>query len=194
MKYFFLSASLIFIFSNCFDGSATKKTEAVSVQTDYLEEGRKIAMMTFATLSENLQTAMERGGVPEAVAYCNLAASSLVDSLDQVYQVEIKRTSMRVRNPQNRPTIEEGKQLRSYQEQADAGKELKALMRQSGKDVIFHAPIFVMPLCQKCHGKIGEELKKEDYEVIHRLYPEDEAVDYYTGDLRGMWSISFKGK
>jgi len=51
-----------------------------------------------------------------------------------------------------------------------------------------------MPLCEKCHGKIGSTLKEADYASIKSLYPEDMAIGYKTGDLRGMWSISFLEK
>ena len=53
------------------------------------------------------------------------------------------------------------------------------------------APIHVMPLCQKCHGKTGDTLLENDYKFIQKLYHEDKAIGYKSGDLRGMWSIEF---
>lgn len=150
-------------------------------------------MATFTTLSSNLQKAMKAGGVPNAVKYCNIAASPLVDSLEQLYQVSIKRTSLKVRNPNNQPTEQERQQLQSYQEQFGAGKELKPVIHKIANQTAFYAPIHVMPLCQKCHGKVGEQLMEKDYELIRELYPSDRAINYKSGDLRGMWRITFRG-
>ena len=58
--------------------------------------------------------------------------------------------------------------------------------------VAFYAPIKVQDLCLNCHGQPGTDIKAADYDLIKKLYPEDEAVGYKSGDLRGMWSIRFE--
>lgn len=191
MKYFIIIACFIFLFSNCFDTTSSNNTATEASEVDYIEQGQKIAMTTFATLSSNLQKAMKEGGVSNAVQYCNIAASPLVDSLEQIHNVSIKRTSLKVRNPNNEPTEQERQQLQIYQQQFDTGKELKPVVHKATNQTVFHAPIHVMPLCQKCHGKVGEQLKEKDYELIKNLYPSDSAINYKSGDLRGMWSITF---
>lgn len=191
MKYLIVVACCILLFSNCFDTATDKQVAKENSENTYLEQGQKIARMTFATLSSNLQKAMKAGGVSNAVAYCNLAAAPLVDSLAQIYNVSIKRTALKVRNPNNQPTEQERQQLQSYHKQFDAGKQLKPVVQKLANQIAFYAPIHVMPLCQKCHGTLGEELLEQDYETIQRLYPLDRAINYSSGDLRGMWSIVF---
>jgi hypothetical protein len=39
---------------------------------------------------------------------------------------------------------------------------------------------------------VGESLLPVNHEKIKLLYPEDKAIGYNEGDLRGVWSIIFK--
>lgn len=54
----------------------------------------------------------------------------------------------------------------------------------------FYAPIITNSLCLNCHGRV-DEIGVENYSIIKALYPEDKAVDFGVGDLRGIWSITF---
>ena len=134
--------------------------------------------------------AMKKGGVPEAVQYCNLAGLPLIDSLAQAHEVSIRRTSLKIRQPKDAPTAAEKKALDQYHAQFSAGEVLKPFVETN----TFYAPILVSEACLKCHGKLGETLKQEDYDLIKQLYPEDEAIGYAAGDLRGIWSITFVTK
>ncbi len=196
MRFTFASLIILGILSLSYcdqNNSDTADSNTKNSNTAYIQKGKTIASATFATLSGNLQKAMKEGGVPNAIKYCNLNASPLVDSLSQVYKAEIRRTSLKVRNPKNKPTTKELQQLEKYQKSMEAGEALKPLVQEIIPGTIaFYAPIHVMPLCEKCHGKAGETLKEEDYQVIQQHYPEDKATGYASGDLRGMWSISFK--
>ncbi len=195
MRFFVLLQCMFFCLVSCTQDKPSKSekpSEKKTAHRDYMEDGKKIAYNTFTTLSSNLQKAMKEGGVPNAAKYCNLAASSLVDSLEQIHHVDIKRTSLKVRNQNNKPTQRELDQLNAYQKQFDAKEKLEPSLQQLEKGMAFYAPIHLMDLCQKCHGKVGETLKSEDYAIIQDLYPDDEAIDFVAGDLRGMWSITFK--
>jgi len=169
-----------------------EKTTATQDTTDYLKKGKAIAGATFTALSGELQRAMKEGGVSKAVSYCNLAAMPLVDSLSKVHDAQIKRTSLKVRNPVDTPTPEERVVLEAYHKKAEAGEALQPMTKplQSGA-IAFYAPIKVNAFCLQCHGKPGETLKEEDYAYIKKHYPKDEAIGYADGELRGMWSITF---
>ncbi len=159
----------------------------------YLERGQKIAGATFVVLSENLQSALKTGGVSNAIAYCNLKAMPLTDSLSKVHQVQIRRTTLQPRNPQNAPSDVEKVMLRSYSEDNIKGKELKAVVhRIDERTVAFYAPIRINTFCLQCHGNIGSTMTEENGQLVRKFYPEDEATGYEAGDLRGIWSISFR--
>ncbi|MEZ4992277.1 MAG: DUF3365 domain-containing protein [Saprospiraceae bacterium] len=181
---------------SCRQNTSDKETEnrelTEAERTIYIEKGKVIAGSTFKALSSNLQAAMKEGGVANAISYCNLQAYPLTDSLSKVHQVDIRRTTLKARNPKNAPDAAERAILEDYAQAAGQGMELTprvALL--DDQTVVFYAPIKVNVFCLQCHGKLGESLRETDYAVIKEHYPGDEAVGYADGDLRGMWSIKF---
>ena len=161
----------------------------------FVEKGRLIATTTFAALSSKLQQALQQGGVKQAIAYCQLAALPLTDSLAVAHSADIRRTSLKVRNPQNAPTPAEKLILEEYGKTITARKALKPIVRKSEQgQIAFYAPIKVNAFCLQCHGELGQTLKEEDYAIIKERYPGDQALGYVDGDLRGMWSIQFTAK
>lgn len=174
----------------------TVKNEEAPILTDeekkmYLKHGSNIAGAAFVALSMNLKEALNEGGVQNAISYCNLAASPLIDSLQYQYDAEIKRTSLKIRNPENKPNSKELEQLEKYKELVESNMNLAQQVIKDDNKIHFYAPIYTMPLCGNCHGKLGESLTIEDNELIKELYPNDQAIGYETGVWRGMWSITF---
>lgn len=190
----FAGSTFLFLLSAC---TTTQTTSELSEkeQKDYLQKGQMFAQQSFAALSGRLMSAIEAGGIPHAIEYCHTAALPLVDSLSRVYQASIRRTSLKVRNPQDTPQDWEKAILQSYQQELAAGKRptpwVKALDK---KHIAFAAPIYMAQPCLKCHGKLGETLNEQHYTTIKKLYPSDQAIGYVEGDLRGMWSITFLRK
>lgn len=158
-----------------------------TIASPYLEKGRKIVASTFSLLSSTLKEKIESEGAAAAVTYCNLTAMSLTDSIALIENAKVKRTSLKWRNPSNKPTEWEQTVLKAYQTDVDKGEEvLPKVYRLSDNKIMYTAPILMMPLCTKCHGKsIENELKVK----LKTLYPNDMAKGYESGDLRGMWSI-----
>jgi hypothetical protein len=175
--------------------SKTESTQKVLTEAEkatYLKKGKEIASQTFTVLSTELQSAMQSGGVSKAISYCNLAAYPLVDSLSQLYQADIKRTSLKVRSEENKPTESEVAILNRFKSVVDKGGFPKPTVDLSAdQEIHFYAPIAVNELCLKCHGTVGETITDNDYALIKQYYPEDHAINYSDGDLRGMWSITF---
>ena len=156
----------------------------------YLEKGKSITAKSFATLSKSLQDALQEGGIPNAIQYCNLNALSIMDSLSKNENATIRRTSLKVRNLHDTPKASELKILNQYHAANQKGIEIKPIVEQlENNRIAFYAPIRVNEFCLKCHGKLGETLTREDYAVIQEKYPEDKAIGYDAGDLRGIWSI-----
>jgi hypothetical protein len=42
-----------------------------------------------------------------------------------------------------------------------------------------------------CHGTPGKHIQDATLTRIQQLYPEDRAVNFKEGDLRGLWHIIF---
>lgn len=165
---------------------------SIEAQQQYRQQGKRIAQATFGALSSQLMQAVKAGGVPNAIEYCNLAAYPLTDSMAQAMQAHIRRTALRYRNPQNAPTEAERRILTAFQAQMENGETPKPVVEAQGPDsVSFYAPIVLMEACLKCHGEVGEQISPDDYALIQQKYPEDQAIGFATGDLRGAWSITF---
>lgn len=171
--------------------SRIKKTGENELDENELQaRGQAVAMATFSALSVSLQAALKKGGIEEAIRYCNLAALPITDSLSQVHNALIRRTSLRTRNKANDPNGAEKKQLNKYVEAMDRQEQISPVIRtntEGGYD--YYMPIITAELCLNCHGSPGTDFSNDEYKIISLLYPEDRAVGYRIGDLRGMWSI-----
>jgi len=199
--WFWVFISGLFLLAACGENSesspeasaATPETLSEAEREMYIDKGKSIAGATFAALSGQLQKALQEGGVQNAVDYCNVVAYPLVDSLSQVHDATIRRTSLKIRNPKDDPKPHEKAALERYEQKVENGEQLQPSVSLTDEGrVAFYAPIMTMELCLQCHGKLGEELAQADYELIQELYPEDEAIGYSEGDWRGLWSIEFE--
>lgn len=159
---------------------------------NYLARGRQVVQASGGTLMSTVQQAVQRGGVPEGIGYCNLAAIPLVDSLSRAQNVEIRRASNRYRNPVDVPTADEAPLVVAYEAAHARGEELQPLLVKTGNGVLYAHPIMVNASCLKCHGRVGEDIEAAHYTLIEEKYPEDKAVDYRAGDFRGIWSVRFR--
>lgn len=187
-------AMTILIAVSCQPDTAPEQVELSSEETvKYLSKGNKIAAETQKTLGSNLMGAIKEGGVQNALTYCSLNALLLKDSLSKMHHVDIKRKSEKYRNPADKPNEVESKIIATYEKAALAGDLLKPIIKSIGRNQIaYYAPIMLGGLCLKCHGTVGEELTDSNYTFIQKLYPEDLAINYQSGDLRGIWSITFE--
>lgn len=155
-------------------------------------KGGETSRKSFTALSIEVKSALELGGVPKAITYCNLEALPLTDSLSRQYDAIIKRTTLKIRNPENAPTDTEKEILMAYHEQLKNGEELSPhVVKVSEKEYLYANPIMINSFCLTCHGTPGQEIAEAHYQIIRKNYPQDKAVGYEEGDLRGMWSIRF---
>ncbi len=182
--------SLVFVVG-CGPNTTSENPLSPSEKEEYLHRGSQLAGTTFVHLSSALSNAMQSGGVQNAVQYCNLYAQTLVDSLSQLHNAKIRRTSLKVRNPANAPTPAELAVLQAYQEEIDSGIELKPKVIRFGQKVAYYAPIMMQGMCLKCHGTEQLDIDASDLNYIRKLYPEGKATGYKLGAFRGMWSIRF---
>lgn len=166
--------------------------DKAGLQVDkWLTEGKIITSATFKALSGELQQAMKAGGVAEAVQYCNVKALPITDSLAQKYNATIKRTSDRIRNPNNRADSTELAIIKTYKTALAAGHEIAPQILRQGTEHHYYAPIITQGLCLNCHGS---KTDMPAYDIIAELYPDDLATDYEMGELRGIWSVHLSDK
>lgn len=166
--------------------------KAIVSDAEYFGKGKQIATESFGAMSSKLKAAMKSGGVEKAVNFCKANAGSIIDSLSKHHKVDIKRTSLKLRNAENKPTTEEEEILNIYKDGFDAKANVRPIIKRSDNEVSFYAPIKLQGACISCHGEIGKQITDSDYSLIKKLYPEDSATGYKVDDFRGIWHITFK--
>jgi hypothetical protein len=154
--------------------------------------GSEIAAQAQTVLISSLTKAIADKGLVEAVAYCNLIAVDTLVQTAKTYNASIKRTALKLRNPNNSPNAMELQLLEAYAYNSENGLALEDNVQliDQGTKVLFTRPItLAAPLCLNCHGS-KENLLPELQAKIDALYPEDQATGFQLNDFRGMWSIS----
>ena len=179
----------LFVLGSCSKSLSKKEIE------QYTGKGKEIAQATAKKLGGNLVKKMKAGGTEKAIPFCNTKADPLTKEMSKKYNVDIKRTSHKLRNEINSPNKEETKIINRYKSLFDEGKPLKPIVEldKSGKPH-FYAPIKLQKKCLTCHGSLTEDINVKTDSIIKSYYPKDLAVGFKEGDLRGIWSITFKSE
>ena len=159
--------------------------------------GKKIAGNLVSTLKGEVKAAMEKGGVEGAITVCNVKALHLTDSvaLNSSFHVSIKRTSDKLRNPENAPDQQEQLALDLFTELVNNGDELpefyiQKITRDKNVEYNFYKPMKMESLCLVCHGD-KQTMAPNAAKILSKLYPDDRAKGYKTGDFRGLIRIKF---
>ena len=188
----FIFFALSVVLFSCNSGNSKKENISPELYSTYLTKGKKISALTQGVLLANVGKAMQLGGADHAVEFCNLRASSIVDSLNQANNCVISRVSEKNRNPQNTLQSETDKSLWEYYSDKSAELANDTLV-QNSDGLVFYKPIRIgLPTCLKCHGTPGEEIDNATHEKIQNLYPADLATGYNLNDFRGLWKIQFE--
>lgn len=109
--------------------------------------------------------------------------------------VAMKRTSLRIRNPDNAPDAADMAALQRIAETLGGDepppKVLFQKVETSDAQVEWrvYRPIAVTEHCLLCHGK-GDALQPSVQSAVARHYPEDKAVNYSAYDWRGVIRVS----
>lgn len=158
----------------------------------YLAKGNEISQTTFKELSSKLTEQMELGGPAQAIPFCNVEALPITNQLSEKFDVTIRRTSDKLRNLNNKPTERELEIIANYKNSISTTVELSPVVEIDNKNKKhFYAPIFTNAKCLVCHGKLVEKVNVKTDSIIKFLYPDDLAIGYVEGELRGIWSIEF---
>lgn len=134
-------------------------------------------------LTQALQVSPEN-----AIAVCNERAPQIAAKISKAHDVQIGRTSLRVRNTANQPTQWQEDVLKDFARRAAAGEpiagmEYSATVQQDGiSEQRYMKAIPTEPLCIVCHG---QKLAPTLQQAIAAKYPSDAATGYDVGDLRG---------
>lgn len=131
-----------------------------------------------------LQSGMS-GGPVAAVTACQLKAPKIADSISRG-DFRVGRASHRLRNPANIAPDWVAPVMAAYV--ANPSERDPRTVSLPDDRAGYVEPIFMQRLCTSCHG---ENIAPNLSEKIAELYPEDRAVGFKLGDLRGVFWIEY---
>ncbi len=153
-----------------------------------IETGNKASASLLKTLGQNMKAHIEKGGVMDALNFCTTQAYPLTQKVNSELPkgVEVKRVSLKSRNPANQATEDEKEVLQSFDELTQKNEKLPQYILKdfNSNSYKYYTPLIIdKPVCLKCHGDISNntQLTKE----INETYPQDKAIGYKMNDVRG---------
>ena len=156
------------------------------------ELGNRAADLLMARLKGELSSALRRDGPVGAIEVCSKRAQPLTAQVAAdlgVPGLELRRTSLRVRNRLNRPDGLEAEVLAAWEKTLREGGRISPRLVEAKGVYRYFRPIRTGPLCLTCHGP-EETFPAELRDALEDRYPGDWAVGFRSGDLRGMFSVT----
>ena len=188
MKYPFALTVVIVAVIVAACSTATGVSTAVDAKT--LDETRAVAGKLVTQLGGRLKAEMMANGPAAAVSVCKIAAPEIAGKLSQETGWKVGRVGTRVRNPLNSPNAWQQAALNEFFKRMAEGEKLDGMeswkvVREGGKPTLLYAKaIGVQPICLTCHG--GPDAIPDDVKArLKADYPDDQAVGYRAGELRG---------
>lgn len=165
------------------DGAANEKDEKdEKAETAQLDAAKKLVDGFAASLKSALLAAVADRGPARAIESCaELAPALTAAAVDG--DLRLRRVGTKIRNPKNAATERDAEAL------ARLEKGEKELVLSGEAGFAYYREIRIAaPLCLKCHGKV-DELSSEVRAQLAAHYPNDAAVGYAQGDLRGAFVV-----
>ncbi len=141
------------------------------------------AMKLGKTLKESLVIAMQKGGPETALHACAQDAQRISGAVGNA-RLRVGRSTLRLRNPKNEEAPGWVKEwLKKTGERKAEG--VAGVAEVVDGTAHFLKPLALGGLCLSCHGESKNQTKKMQ-EILANRYPEDKALGYEVGDLRGV--------
>ena len=170
--------------------------QAQAQDSDMLTQSRAVSQSMLKELGQKLQSAMAEGGAVNAIGVCNTQAPEIAGRVSTQNQVKLSRVGTRARNPvMGVPNDWQAKALAQFDAALVRGDKpadiefSETVNTASGKEFHFAKPIVLQPMCVSCHGS-PEQISPEVKAKLNELYPNDKAVGYQPGQLRGAVVLS----
>lgn len=154
-----------------------------------LVESAKAAVQALGgTLKGELQAAMKAGGPVEALSVCNTKAPEIASKVSTEQGMQVSRTSLKNRNPDNAPTEWQTTVLNDFETRKAAGEDPAGLVYADivDNEFRFMKAIPAGQICLKCHGS---DISPAVTAKLAELYPADKATGFSEGDLRGAFVV-----
>jgi hypothetical protein len=160
----------------------------------WVGEARKVAGSVPPKLLAVLTEEIGKNGPEGAILVCRDKAPQLAKAASDETGWSVRRVSLRNRNPRAVPDGWERAALEDFDRRAASGEsattlEKAEIVTEGGKQSYrYMRALPTQPLCLNCHGS-PEQLTPAVLEKLKALYPDDKAVGYRPGDIRGAITI-----
>ena len=162
--------------------------------SNLVAEARQTAGGLVHTLGGELKGAMTSGGPVAAIGVCKERAPRIAAEAAQRTGMQIKRVSLKNRNPKGVPDAWETEALAGLEQRLAAGEKPETLDMHGivntpeGKVFRYAKALVMQPACLNCHGP-ADNLSPEVKAKLAAEYPDDKATGYTAGMIRGVLSI-----
>jgi hypothetical protein len=159
-------------------------------EVDWIPEARKVAGMVPPKLLEVLSVEIAKSGPAGAIDVCREKAPQLARAASEQTGWNIRRVSLRNRNPKAIPDDWERAVLVEFDRRGAAGEppatieKAEIVAEGNAKYYRYMKALPTQALCVACHGA-PEALGPGVRERLAALYPGDRAVGYSVGEIRG---------
>ncbi|PVZ67627.1 Tll0287-like domain-containing protein [Pelagibaculum spongiae] len=163
-----------------------------STATTTEQQAKQVIKQLASTLKGELKKAVKSGGPMAAIQTCNLQAPKIAQSISSQGDWKIRRTALKVRNPNNVADAWEQAGLEQFQQQIAQGADPMKLVKKEIFEVDGKKHLRLLKAiptgegCLNCHGS---NLKPPIAQALAKLYPQDQATGFKQGELRGAFSL-----
>ena len=168
----------------------SKEAIAIARELETVDKAKGIVAQLLEN-SEHMGIKIASTNKADALKYKSEYDSSLISEVGQstlagAEEIVLRQTSLKLRNPDNRPDDFERTVLERFEKEPGLD-EFKSILSVNGeKQFRYMKRLVIVDACLACHGN------KENIPLyIRNGYPGDEAYGYKLGDVRGAISISF---
>lgn len=165
---------------------------ADGVDQPWVAQSRALTAELGTQLKAELTAAMTAGGPNAAIGVCSSRAQAIAAELSRDSGAIVRRTALKLRNPANAPDQIEHLILRQFEQELASGAfegPLEAafeINRGGQKERRYMRAISTEGVCLTCHGT---QVTPEISSAIARAYPQDRAIGFEPGSLRGAFSV-----
>ena len=159
-----------------------------------LEEARYVTRSLPPKLINYIQSSIQQHGVLQTLTrYSHLSPKVLEDAATETGW-DIRQISPRNRNPKGSPDTWETATMVEFEKRLAAGEPpinvyKGSIISEGGRKVYrYMQPIMTQKVCLECHGK-ADQIKPEVLAKIKEIYPNDAAIGYSEGMMRGALSL-----
>jgi len=190
MKTTLLMATAVALLAGCASDAPAPKPADMG----WVPEARNVATSTPPKLLAVLQEEIAKGGPESAIEVCRDKAPAMARAASEQSGWNVKRVSLRNRNPKAVPDAWERAALEDFDRRAAAKESPATLERaevtiENGQAVQrYMRALPTMPLCTQCHGA-ADKLSPAVTAKLKALYPDDRAVGYAVGEIRGAMTL-----